>query len=151
MFVDDPQLTGGDQLHALARLDAGAVGRGERVVFRQRLADADGRSGFGEAVDLDHAPAHLALDALDRHGGGRRAGRHHAHAARQAGLHLGGRARQHDQHRGRRAHPRDAFVFDQPEHARGSSLGRQTCVAPAAVTVHVNVQPLAWNIGSVHR
>src|SRR6185503_4485801 len=32
-----------------------------------------------------------------------------------------------------------------------SNFGRQTCFAPAAVTVHVNVQPLAWNIGSVHR
>ncbi len=25
------------------------------------------------------------------------------------------------------------------------------CAAPAAVTVHGNVQPLAWNIGSVHK
>src|SRR5688500_12534295 len=32
-----------------------------------------------------------------------------------------------------------------------SNFGRHTCLAPAAVTVHVNVQPLAWNIGSVHR
>src|SRR5260370_37146010 len=33
----------------------------------------------------------------------------------------------------------------------GSTLLRQTCVAPTAVTVQTNVQPLAWNIGSVHR
>ena len=32
-----------------------------------------------------------------------------------------------------------------------SNFGRQTCLAPTAVTVHVKVQPLAWNIGSVHR
>src|SRR6187397_3088779 len=32
-----------------------------------------------------------------------------------------------------------------------SNFGRHTCFAPAAVTVHVNVQPLAWNIGSVHK
>src|SRR5688500_10172316 len=32
-----------------------------------------------------------------------------------------------------------------------SNFGRHTCFAPAAVTVHVNVQPLAWNIGSVQR
>src|SRR5918993_3761521 len=35
--------------------------------------------------------------------------------------------------------------------AAGSTFRRQTCFAPAAVTVHVNVHPLAWNIGSVHR
>ncbi len=35
--------------------------------------------------------------------------------------------------------------------AAGSTLGRQTWVAPAAVTVQVKVQPLAWNIGRVHR
>src|SRR5262245_40329989 len=35
--------------------------------------------------------------------------------------------------------------------AAGSTLRRHTCLAPTAVTVHVNVQPLAWNIGSVHR
>ena len=33
----------------------------------------------------------------------------------------------------------------------GSTLRRQTCVPPAAVTAHGNVQPLQWNIGSVHR
>src|ERR1035438_10235073 len=33
----------------------------------------------------------------------------------------------------------------------GSTLRRQTWVAAAAVTVQVNVQPFAWNIGSVHR
>ena len=33
----------------------------------------------------------------------------------------------------------------------GSILRRQTCAAPTAVTVQTNVQPLAWNIGSVHR
>ena len=35
--------------------------------------------------------------------------------------------------------------------AAGSTLRRHTCVAPAAVTAQVNVQPLQWNIGSVHR
>jgi hypothetical protein len=35
--------------------------------------------------------------------------------------------------------------------AAGSTLRRHTCAAPAAVTVHTNVQPLAWNIGSVQR
>ena len=29
----------------------------------------------------------------------------------------------------------------------GSTLRRHTCVPPTAVTVHTNVQPLAWNIG----
>jgi hypothetical protein len=33
----------------------------------------------------------------------------------------------------------------------GSVRRRQTCVPPTAVTIQVNVQPLAWNIGSVHR
>src|SRR5438067_13354299 len=33
----------------------------------------------------------------------------------------------------------------------GSTLGRQMCRPPAAVIIHTNVQPLAWNIGSVHR
>src|SRR5436190_23276620 len=33
----------------------------------------------------------------------------------------------------------------------GSTLRRHTCTAPTAVTSHVYVQPLAWNIGSVHR
>src|SRR5260370_25763839 len=32
----------------------------------------------------------------------------------------------------------------------GSTLRRHTCVAPTAVTVQTNVQPLAWNIGSLH-
>ena len=32
-----------------------------------------------------------------------------------------------------------------------STFGRQTCLAPAAVTAHVYAQPLQWNIGSVHR
>ena len=32
-----------------------------------------------------------------------------------------------------------------------STLRAQTCVPPAAVTIHTNVHPLAWNIGSVHR
>src|SRR5574340_220753 len=31
----------------------------------------------------------------------------------------------------------------------GSILRRQMCLAPAAVTVQTNVQPLAWNIGRV--
>ncbi len=26
----------------------------------------------------------------------------------------------------------------------------QTCMAPTAVTIHVNVHPFAWNMGSVH-
>ena len=33
----------------------------------------------------------------------------------------------------------------------GSTRRRHTCVPPTAVTIQVNVQPLAWNIGSVHR
>ena len=33
----------------------------------------------------------------------------------------------------------------------GSTFRRHTCVAPTAVTVHTNVHPFAWNIGSVHR
>ena len=33
----------------------------------------------------------------------------------------------------------------------GSTVRRQTCAPPTAVTTHVNVQPLAWNMGSVHR
>jgi len=33
----------------------------------------------------------------------------------------------------------------------GSTLRRQTWVPPAAVTIQTKVQPLAWNIGSVHR
>ena len=33
----------------------------------------------------------------------------------------------------------------------GSIARRQTCAPPTAVSVHVNVQPFAWNIGSVHR
>ncbi len=32
-----------------------------------------------------------------------------------------------------------------------STLRRQTCAPPTAVTVHTNVQPFAWNIGRVHR
>ena len=32
-----------------------------------------------------------------------------------------------------------------------STLRRQTCVAPAAVTAHGKHQPLQWNIGNVHR
>ena len=32
-----------------------------------------------------------------------------------------------------------------------STFGRQTCLAPVAVTAHVYAQPLQWNIGSVHR
>src|SRR5204863_8559646 len=35
--------------------------------------------------------------------------------------------------------------------ARGSTLGRHTWVAPAAVTVQTNVHPFAWNIGNVQR
>src|SRR5215831_3699411 len=35
--------------------------------------------------------------------------------------------------------------------ATGSIFGRQTWQPPAAVTVQTNVQPLAWNIGSVQR
>ena len=33
----------------------------------------------------------------------------------------------------------------------GSTRRRQTCVPPTAVTAQVYVQPLQWNIGSVHR
>ena len=33
----------------------------------------------------------------------------------------------------------------------GSTARRQTCAPPTAVTTHVNVQPLAWNMGSVQR
>jgi hypothetical protein len=35
--------------------------------------------------------------------------------------------------------------------AAGSTLRRQTWVPAAAVMVHGNVHPFAWNIGSVHR
>ena len=33
----------------------------------------------------------------------------------------------------------------------GSTARRQTWAPPTAVTTQVKVQPLAWNIGSVHR
>ncbi len=33
----------------------------------------------------------------------------------------------------------------------GSTLGRQMCVPPTAVTIQTKVQPLQWNIGSVHK
>ena len=33
----------------------------------------------------------------------------------------------------------------------GSTLRRQTCVPPIAVTDQGKHQPLQWNIGSVHR
>ena len=33
----------------------------------------------------------------------------------------------------------------------GSTLRRHTWAPPTAVTIHTNVQPFAWNIGSVHR
>ena len=46
---------------------------------------------------------------------------------------------------------RDLLALDQLEDARGSTFRRHTCVPPTAVTIHTNVQPLAWNIGSVQR
>src|SRR5829696_5954513 len=50
------------------------------------------------------------------------------------------------------AHRRVTFSSAATLHTVGpSNFGRQTCFAPAAVTVHVNVQPLAWNIGNVHK
>src|SRR5438874_11290585 len=33
----------------------------------------------------------------------------------------------------------------------GSTRRRQTCLPPTAVIIQTNVQPLQWNIGSVHR
>src|SRR5260370_39661174 len=38
-----------------------------------------------------------------------------------------------------------------PKMVAGSTLRRQMWVPAAAVTVQGEVQPLAWNIGSVHR
>ena len=38
-----------------------------------------------------------------------------------------------------------------PKACTGSTLRRHTWVPPTAVTIHTNVHPLAWNIGSVHR
>ena len=117
-----------------------------------RLADADRRRGFGEAVDLDDRPAELVLDALDRDRRRRRARGHHADALRRERLRFGRRVGEHDQHGRRRAQARDLFLPRRSWNTVGpSNFGRQTCFAPAAVTVHVNVQPLAWNIGSVHR
>src|SRR6188474_3104035 len=50
------------------------------------------------------------------------------------------------------AHSRVTFSCDATLNTVGpSNFGRQMCLAPAAVTVQVNVQPLAWNIGSVHK
>ena len=97
-------------------------------------------------------PAELAFDALDRRRRRRRAGGEHAHAAR------------------RTVANGPAAAFGEPMSTVGAAHSmvtcsslisakmspappcrRQTCVPPAAVTVHVNVQPFAWNIGSVHR
>ena len=153
LVVDDPQLARRDQLDALPRLDRGDRRPAERGVLRARLADGDERRRLGEAVDLRDLPAELALDALDGGGGRRRAGGQDAHAARAApAAQLGS---------GALAMPISTVGAAQSivirsasmplEHVRGSTLRRQTCVPPTAVTIQTNVQPLAWNIGSVHR
>ena len=86
VVVHDAQLARGDQLDALPRLDRARSRGDERRVLGPRLADGDERRGLGQAVDLRDRPAELALDALDRRGRRRRAGRQHAHAARHPRL-----------------------------------------------------------------
>src|SRR5687767_4426176 len=81
--VDDPQLTGRDQLDALPRLCRRELARGELRILRPPLADGDERRGLGETVNVRDLPAELAVDALYCRGGRRRAGRDHAKPAGQ--------------------------------------------------------------------
>ena len=84
VFVDHAQLAGGEQLDALARFDHGAVGGGQGVVLRPRLADRDERRRFRQPVHMRDGPPEIAFDAFDGRRGRRRAGRHHSDAARCA-------------------------------------------------------------------
>jgi tricorn protease len=114
--IHHPQLSRGEQLHALPCFDDRAVGRAQRLVLGQRRADGDERGRLRQPVDVGHLPAELALQPLDR---GRRRGRpggHHAHPGRDLAAHRGGRAGQRDQHRRRRAQPGHSLLADQPEH-----------------------------------
>src|SRR5688572_31032525 len=63
LLVDDPQLTGRDQLDALPRLRRRELARGELRILRPPLADGDERRGLGETVNVRDMPAELALDA----------------------------------------------------------------------------------------
>ena len=50
------------------------------------------------------------------------------------------------------AHSQPTFSLRMRSKTRaGSTFGRQMCVPPTAVMIQTKVQPLAWNIGSVHR
>ena len=66
-------------------------------------------------------------------------------------LHRVRRMHQHVEHDRRAAQVRDAMLADRREDQRRIDRRRHTCVPPTAVTAHVYVQPLQWNIGSVHR
>src|SRR5258708_10015242 len=57
--VDDPQVTGGDQLDAGAGFYHRAVHRRQPPLLRAGLADGDERRRLGEPGDLGHLPAEL--------------------------------------------------------------------------------------------
>ena len=146
VLVDDAELAGGDELDALAGLDPRALGEGQGGVLLARLADGDEGGGLGEAVDVGDGPAELALDALDG-GAAVRTRRPRGAAARSSAgapaIEISTVGAQ------QRAVMRSRAI--RSKMAAGSTLRRQTCVPPAAVTIQTNVQPLAWNMGSVHR
>ena len=100
----------------------------ERRMLGTRLADADRRCGFGQAVDLRDDPAEFMLDALDRDRCRWCPRGHHADAARRALLGLRGRVRQHDQHGRCCTQPRHLLLL-----RRGGTRSRRRTAAGTRV------------------
>ena len=135
-----------------ALIDGALVGR-QRVVLGPRLADRDERRRLGQPVDLRDRPSR-ARPRCARSSRPRAARRRSARARRAAAPAQTPRARWRcaistvgAAHSIVIRSPRDEL---EDLRAARPCAGRRAR-APTAVTVHVNVQPLAWNIGSVQR
>ena len=85
VLVHDPYDSGPEHVHALPRLDAGALARGQLLVDRARFADGDQRRRLGEPVGMGQLPAEFALDGLDGGRCRRRARGEEPYPARRAG------------------------------------------------------------------
>ena len=153
LVVDDPHVARRHELDALPGLDgaraaraesAACAGSGWQIVMSGRR--------LGQPVDVRDLPAEFAFDAADGRRRRRRASREHFELSLSALRRTSS---------GALARPMSTvgaaqnFVIDSRSMSSKTRFAtgcrRQTCVPPAAVTIHVNVQPLAWNIGSVQR
>ena len=113
-------------------------------MFRPLFADGDERRRLSESVKLCNRPAQFFFESLDGGRGGRRAGSDNPDALRRkVDEYSSGALANEINTVGAAQSIVICSLAINSKIARGSILGRQTCVAPTAVTVQTKVQPFA--------